>query len=96
VALTKGNVAARPRPQDAVKEDSSMTEGDSSRLGVAGRLARIAAAGVLLGFAFGCPFAARLGFAVQGGSALAGAALLISAAVGACPAAGLLRRRSGS
>jgi hypothetical protein len=76
-------------------EDSAMPVTDSGRLGPAHRLARLAIAGVLLGFAFACPFAARLGPPMQWVSALAGAMLLVTAATGSCPVIGLLRRRSG-
>lgn len=72
-----------------------MPAADSGRLGPAHRLARLALAGVLLGFAFACPFAARLGPPVQWLSALAGAGLLVTAVTGACPVLALLRRRRG-
>lgn len=76
-------------------EDSAMPVTDSGRLGSAHRLARLVISGVLLGFAFACPFAARLGPTVQWLSALAGAMLLVTAVTGSCPVVGMLRRRSG-
>lgn len=76
-------------------EDSAMPVTDSGRLGSVHRLARLAIAAVLLGFAFACPFAARLGPPVQWVSALAGAVLLVTAVTGSCPVIGMLRRRSG-
>jgi hypothetical protein len=77
-------------------EEIGMIRSDSAQLGSAHRIARFIAAAVLLGFAFACPFAARLGAPVQWMSGLAGGALLVTAVAGACPVVGLLRRRSGA